>query len=921
MLLSFPDEKVPPMRIRILLLSLSILTGITESQSTEKFSKIQISVPDQAMLGRIWSSGLDFEGTTGKPGGLMTFVAGEFELSQLNNKGIPYDVLIDDLATYTEKQIRNNQEITAGFGYGSMGGFYTYSEVVEQLDSMYLQYPNLITQRDSIGNTHQLRAIWASKISDNPGVNEPEEPEALYTALHHAREPQSMMTVLYYMWWLLENYGVDPEATYLVNNRQMWFIPVVNPDGYVYNEQTNPNGGGFWRKNRRNNGGGTFGVDPNRNYGPDYMWNAPNGGSSTDPGSDTYRGPAPFSEPENFAIDQFMRGHNIRTCFNYHTSGNLLIFPWGYLSEENGDSLIYRDWAYDLTAVNHYVMGTDLQTVNYSTRGNSDDYMFGDVTKPITFAMTPEIGTTGFWPSQAEIFPLAEENLSSNKLLSYFAGAYPEVRSVTLDDDGGNGFIDRGEGFELVLLVLNKGLGVSDDLSISATSSSPFVQFTAPVQSAGDLASQSQTEIRFAGDVHGTSTIGIPFQVYLNFSNPDGFSRNDTLDLYIGTPSVVFADSASGGIGNWTTGQGWGLTSNSHTTPSAFTDSPSGYYRANANNSLTLATQVSLAGFDYAELRFWTKWSLESTWDFATVEVSTNNGSSWTTVRTSTSTRGSGRSSQQPTTSWGYDSYVPGLVWKEETANLSPYAGLQIKLRFRLASDGGVERDGFYVDDIRIHGYEELSTGGGISCGDIFFFNAKCNSNGAAQAMVKMTGDWTGESVTFDLDGVDYVSTVMSNGTNSIAKMTVPHAGMGPHTVTLEDPAGCYDPVDITCMVDAPPDPEWDALWAEYEALEAQSALKALPTETRIIGNYPNPFNPSTTISYSIGEASWVSLKIFNTLGQEVASLVNGFEQAGARTALWNGTNKSGSAAASGVYIVRLAVGQHVSTQRILFMK
>ena len=304
------------------------------------------------------------------------------------------------------------------------------------------------------------------------------------------------------------------------------------------------------------------------------------------------------------------------------------------------------------------------------------------------------------------------------------------------------------------------------------------------------------------------------------------------------------------------------------------------------------------------------------------MEVSTNNGSSWTTLRTTSSTRGSGRSSEQPTTAWGYDSYVPGLTWKEESANLSPYAGLQIKLRFRLASDGGAERDGFHVDDIRIHGYETDMTGGGIQCNSIFFFNAKCNASGAAQAMVKMTGDWTGETVTFDLDGDDIVSNVMSNGTNSIAKMTVPHAGMGSHTVTLEDPAGCYSPVVFNCQVDAPPDPEWDALWAEYEALEAQAALKAaVPAETRIIGNYPNPFNPSTTISYSIGEASVVSLKIFNTLGQEVATLVNGLEQAGTRTALWNGTNNNGSAAASGVYIVRLVTGQHVSTQRILFMK
>jgi murein tripeptide amidase MpaA len=67
------------------------------------------------------------------------------------------------------------------------------------------------------------------------------------------------------MWYLLENYGTNDEVTYLVNNHQLYFVPCINPDGYVYNQTTNPNGGGMWRKNRRNNGGGVYGVDLNQN--------------------------------------------------------------------------------------------------------------------------------------------------------------------------------------------------------------------------------------------------------------------------------------------------------------------------------------------------------------------------------------------------------------------------------------------------------------------------------------------------------------------------------------------------------------------------------------------------------------------------------------------------------------------------------
>ena len=160
------------------------------------------------------------------------------------------------------------------------------------------------------------------KISNNPDVNE-DKPEILYTALHHAREPMGMMQMIYYMYYLLENYGTDPEVTYLVNNREMYFIPVVNPDGYEYNRQTDPNGGGMWKKNRRKNDDGTYGVDLNRNYGPYIYWNAPNGGSSINPATDLYRGASPFSESETSAIRDFLSKKNFKNATNNRISN-----PW-----------------------------------------------------------------------------------------------------------------------------------------------------------------------------------------------------------------------------------------------------------------------------------------------------------------------------------------------------------------------------------------------------------------------------------------------------------------------------------------------------------------------------------------------------------------------------------------------------------------
>jgi plastocyanin len=91
--------------------------------------------------------------------------------------------------------------------------------------------------------------------------------------------------------------------------------------------------------------------------------------------------------------------------------------------------------------------------------------------------------------------------------------------------------------------------------------------------------------------------------------------------------------------------------------------------------------------------------------------------------------------------------------------------------------------------------------------------------------------------------------------------------------------------------------------------------------ETKLLGNYPNPFNPSTTIRYTLAEEAYVTLKIYNTLGQEVATLANELQTAGDKSAVWNGTNQEGARVSSGIYIYRIQAGDFVRTQRMILMK
>ncbi len=209
---------------------------------------------------------------------------------------------------------------------------------VENLDELTSECPNIISQKVSIGQSLEGREIWMVRLSDNPNIEE-DEPEVLYTGLHHAREPMSYMNLFFYMNYLCENYDSDVEIRNIIDNRELYFVPVVNPDGLVYNESIAPDGGGLQRKNGlescadNNNDNLWDGVDLNRNYG--YYWGYDDEGSSPDGCSQTYRGSGPFSEPETYAIKNFVEQHDFKIALNYHSYSNLLIYPFGYSYEND----------------------------------------------------------------------------------------------------------------------------------------------------------------------------------------------------------------------------------------------------------------------------------------------------------------------------------------------------------------------------------------------------------------------------------------------------------------------------------------------------------------------------------------------------------------------------------------------------------
>lgn len=337
------------------------------------------------------------------------------QLAVLQGKNVRYEVLRDDLEEY-ERQLRAQDYLDH---------FHDYSKTLDEIRSAAAAYPQLVKVVD-IGDgwekTQGLadRDIWAVKISDN-AEQEEEEPEVLIVGLHHAREIITPEIVLDYMNYLLSHYGRDAYVTYLVDHRQIWLVPVLNPDGLDYVFSTHM----LWRKNRRRNSNGSFGVDLNRNYG--FKWGYDNFGSSPNASSETYRGTAPFSEPETEALRHFVEDHQFRAALSYHSFGDYVIYPWGYVDGPTPDHASFIALADSIVAYNHYKPGTGLQTVGYTVNGASDDWFYGEqATKNKVFSMTPEVGDW-FHPDTADIEELIRENRGPNLYITYAVGEEPVV--------------------------------------------------------------------------------------------------------------------------------------------------------------------------------------------------------------------------------------------------------------------------------------------------------------------------------------------------------------------------------------------------------------------------------------------------------------------------------------------------------------
>ncbi|KQC13839.1 MAG: hypothetical protein APR63_07210 [Desulfuromonas sp. SDB] len=381
------------------------------SYPAENEMLVRVYASDYQQLNQIQLKSLDIAGREYQQ--YFDLVITPDQFSNIISSGLDYEVITDNLTAYQE-QFR--------------GSYHSYTETNNILRNYATTYSNICVL-DSIGQSYQGRWIYCLKISDNPGYEDPSEPGVLFDGLHHSREWATIEVILFYADTLLTGYGSDPDITNLVNNNEIWLIPIMNPDGYEYDYP----GQNMWRKNRKPFGGST-GTDLNRNYNgalngdPDGDWGVvpPNASMSNNPSSTTFCGAYAGWGDAVYWMMEFYRNHDINANITYHSYAEEIIWPWAYnTSIKTPDSTAYEFIANQLSSRiqrlngGNYVASGSL----YPNTGTTRTWVYGYhhfICGTSCLAYTIEVGTSFYQPT-GDLDDIVRENWDGAMYLAQMA--------------------------------------------------------------------------------------------------------------------------------------------------------------------------------------------------------------------------------------------------------------------------------------------------------------------------------------------------------------------------------------------------------------------------------------------------------------------------------------------------------------------
>ncbi|MBL9030703.1 MAG: hypothetical protein JNM80_03230 [Phycisphaerae bacterium] len=573
--------------------------------------------------------------------------------------GLRFDVLIDDLQSRVDaerEQIRNAAADGPWFDT-----YHTLAEIRAYIDGLAAANPALATVGVA-GLSLQNRDIFHIRITGPGGPGN--RPAVFFHGCQHAREWITPAATTFAADRLLAGYGTDPRITTLMNNVEFVIMPVFNPDGYEWS-WTNER---LWRKNRRDNGGGCTGVDNNRNWG--FQWGGE--GASTDPCSETYRGPSGFSEVENQVVRDFVIANpRFAGYIDIHSYSQLIMSPWAYTSALPPNHAVFQQLnaamaqAVFNTHGKVYTFGPIYTTI-YPASGGGVDWVYGarDILA-FTFELR-DTGQFGFLLPADQIVPTGQETFNAILTLAehflpirfslpmplptYVAPQVASTVQVRID----NGYsASVASGTERLFFRQGTSGGFAQ------TSLTPLggglYEGTLPATACGNV-----LQFYFQADSNTGATIAFPVA-----------GAASPFQATAITSTVAFQDDMETNLG-WTvantalTGGAWiradpvGTTNagaqanpendytpapgvNCYVTANGTVGGAAGAADVDGGPTVLTSPQFSLAGASSATIQF-ARWlySANGSPDSMTAQVSNNDGATWTTLATITNTGGWG---------------------------------------------------------------------------------------------------------------------------------------------------------------------------------------------------------------------------------------------------------------------------------------
>ena len=541
-----------------------------------------------------------------------------------------------------------------------------------------------------------------------------------------------------------------------------------------------------------------------------------------------------------------------------------------------------------------------------------------------------------------------------------------------------NGVIDAGESFNLIVNLSNDSVIDAKNVAINLSSSNPLVQIANPVINMESIAPNDVYQLKFQVDCSAvpiTDAI-LPFQ--LNASSSNGSPLLAIFELLYNNPNINNNFEQNNGQFISETGWVWGTHAqiSAHSGQKLWATNLSGEYPNLVEYHLYTPQYLLTTN---SQLSFYHRYGFETGYDGANVSISTDGGETWTII-----TPSSGYSSNSLNGLNGQPGWTGNSpAWTNPTFNLSSYANQNVMFRFRFGSDGATSSTGWLIDSFQLTGVDKtlgylhglVYPTSGISPTTVRVksnqrYTTNPNQDGQFKLFLPNGTHNVVASVPFHQSSavnnvvinpqtpVQYTEFTLIDLPNPIGLSFTVNNDTGVLNLNWQNPidpvlpvlgfkvykrfnTGSFVPVATTELTTYTETLSYMGTYEFYirvqylgvEGSPSETISFAFPYSsnpqddnapilvTGLESNYPNPFNPSTTIAFTLAKSGNAKLAIYNLKGQLVKSLVNAQLSQGRHTVVWNGLDENNHSVASGMYFYRFESGEHKSVKKMLLMK